>query len=62
MSRWLFLDGDGDRISISSDSELIETMDRFDGTVFRLLVRGNTHLLVAIHVNNIHRAVICAFF
>ena len=39
----LDIDGDGDRISISSDAELVEALDQFDGTVFRLLIRGNTH-------------------
>eukprot|EP00731_Ephydatia_muelleri_P030594 Em0022g108a len=37
-----WIDGDGDRISLSSDAELLEAMDQFDGTVFRLLIRDTS--------------------
>ena len=33
-------DTDGDRITISCDADLVEALERFDGTVFRVLVRG----------------------
>lgn len=31
-----YLDGEGDRITVSSDEELTDALDQFDGTIFRL--------------------------
>eukprot|EP00731_Ephydatia_muelleri_P030598 Em0022g112a len=37
-----WVDGDGDRITISSDAELLEAMDQFDGSVFRIQIRDTS--------------------
>lgn len=34
-----FADSEGDLIVISSDEELVEALDQFDGTVFRLYLK-----------------------
>lgn len=34
-----WIDADGDRITISSDEELVEALDQFDGNVFRLHIK-----------------------
>lgn len=33
-------DSEGDRIVISSDEELLEALDHFDGTLFRLHIKS----------------------
>ena len=35
-----FADDEGDRITISSDEELLEAMDQFDGSIFKLYIRS----------------------
>ena len=34
------VDGDGDRVAVSSDEELTDALDQFDGTIFRLHIKG----------------------
>lgn len=41
-----FTDSDGDLIAISSDEELVEALDQFDGTVFRLYLKRRSDFQV----------------
>ena len=38
-----FADNDGDLIVISSDEELVQALDQFDGSVFRLYLKKSEH-------------------
>lgn len=37
-------DSEGDRIVISSDEELLEALDHFDGTLFRLHIKSEAQI------------------
>ena len=39
----LFTDSDGDRVVISTDEELTDALDQFDGSVFKLHVKSKRY-------------------
>ena len=38
----LFTDAEGDPITISSDEELLEALDQFDGTIFKIHLKSKS--------------------
>ncbi len=50
---FLTADNDGDRIVISSDEELLEALDQFDGSVFRLFLKSKRCKLQLISSNSL---------